>query len=132
MGIVKRKLNSKNLRKARLYALNMKVEHNQTNTVKTMEEAGIDIIKIAFLIDENEVKIAVDPQIDIDIEELLKDSDQLLEWGFKLIELEFGYNNYRVTNIEFQDEKVKKYLSNNENLFKSLITAKRMEGKIFK
>lgn len=132
MALVKGRMNSKNLRKARLYALNMKVDHNQADTVKTMKEQGVEILKVAFLIENNEVKIMIDPKIKVDIATLLEDSEQLLEWGFKLIELELGYHSYRIVTIEYNDERVKKHLSNNENLFKALVTAQKMEGKIGK
>jgi hypothetical protein len=132
MGAIKRKMNAKNLRKARLYALNLTVSHNHKNTITAMKKARIERIKIVFLIDSGSVKVVTDPQIEMDIDEILKDSEQLIEWGFKLIELDFGFKNYKITNIEFNEMKVQDYLSNNENLFKALVTAKRMEGSISK
>jgi septum formation topological specificity factor MinE len=132
MGAIKGRMNAKTIRRARLAALNMKVQHNQLGTVKVMKEEGVEILKIAFLIENDEVKIAIDPKIKVDVAELLKDSEQLLEWGFKLIELELGYHSYRVVTIEYNDERVQKYLSSSENLFKALATAQKMEGKIIK
>lgn len=129
LRLMKGRINSKTLKKAKRKMLRIRVRNDQDEIISRMKKEGIDFIKIYYIVDGGGVKTLTDPDIGF-INDISENVDVLIKMGFKLIVVAMGLKSYRITQAEFQTAIVEKYLRDNKNLFEALTLAQKMEDKI--
>ena len=130
LGLLQGRMNTKTMKRAQRRAKGLVVKHENRDIRNAMLKAGIKQMHVYYIIDEGIVKVWTVPGIEIDEEVLKADSEYLIQMGFKAICLKMNTKNYRIIDLEFQTEKVEKYLKDKANLFNGLQMAQNMEGKI--
>lgn len=129
LGLMKGRINSKTLKRAKRKMLRVRVRNNQTEIISRMKKENIDFIKIYYIIDAGGVKTFTEPDIG-NITGISDNVDTLIKMGFKLIVVGMGLKSYRILKAEFRAAVVEKYLHDNKNLFEALTLAQKMEDKI--
>lgn len=124
------RLSPKTLKRAKRKAEKIKIKNEQKSIIAKMKLAGVGVLNIYYVIEDDVLKSFTDPDIGIDALELDDNTDSLVSIGFKYIHLEMNPRTYKIIQCEFDPEKVKEFMSNKERLFEGLTFAQKMEGKI--
>lgn len=104
------------LKKTRKRVRGTRVKNVNPELQASMEKEGITGFMLYYIIQDGKAHIVRDPEFEVDLALFEADAEKLVALGFNYIELQVGWDSYRIIEMEFDDERVRAHLEANPTL----------------